>query len=184
MYRILVLLVFCILGLGRVVPVQTPERGAAQIGTVLDLWVAKTEELVVAAADALPETAYGFRPTAGEFAGVRTFAEQVTHLAAANYQLAAKASGEEPPPGTQNETAPPSIKTKADVMAYLRGSFAALHRAARRIDVQNVEVPIVVGKETQNATGLVLDALAHSQNHYGQMVVYLRMNRIVPPASR
>jgi hypothetical protein len=50
--------------------------------------------------------------------------------------------------------------------------------------VQNLEDPFMVGKETQNGVGLVVDALAHSQNHYGQMVEYLRMNHIVPPESR
>lgn len=156
----------------------------APIGAIVDLWVAKTEQIVVPAADALPEGLYGFRPTAGEFAGVRSFAEQVTHLSAANYQLAARVLGEEPPAGTVNETAPASVQTKAQVMDYLRGSFQALHRAAARITVENAEDPIVIGRETENAVGLVMDAIAHAQNHYGQMVEYLRMNHIVPPASR
>jgi hypothetical protein len=76
------------------------------------------------------------------------------------------------------------VKTKPQIMDYLRGSFASLHRAAARINARNAEDPILVGKETQSAVGLVVDAIAHAQNHYGQMVEYLRMNRIVPPASR
>jgi DinB superfamily len=162
---------------------QSP-AARAPIGAIVDLWVAKTEQIVVPAADALPEGLYGFRPTVGEFAGVRSFAEQVRHLSAANYQLAARVLGEEPPAGTSNEAAPASVQTKAQVMDYLRGSFQALHRAAGRITVQNVEDPIVIGKETENAVGVVIDAIAHAQNHYGQMVEYLRMNHIVPPASR
>src|SRR5262249_47568463 len=155
-----------------------------RIGEVIDLWVTRTEQLVVPAADALPDGAYEFRPTVGEFTGVRTFAEQVTHLAAANYQLAALALGEDPPPGTRDETAPPTVRTKAEIMSSLRGSFASLHRAARRINVRNVEDVVVVGNESQNAAGAVIDALVHDQNHYGQIVEYLRMNGIVPPASR
>ena len=69
-------------------------------------------------------------------------------------------------------------------MAYLKGSFAMLHCAATGLTVQNVETPIAIRSETQSALGLIIDALAHAQNHYGQMVEYLRMNRIVPPASR
>jgi len=69
-------------------------------------------------------------------------------------------------------------------MEYLRGSFERLHRAAAGLTVENAEAPIIVGKETQNGVGLVIDAIAHAQNHYGQMIEYLRMNRIVPPASR
>jgi len=163
---------------------QPSESARAPIGRVVDLWVTKTEQLVVPAADALPEPSYDFTPSAGEFKGVRSFADQVKHLAAANYQLAARVLGDAPPAGTRNETAPASVKTKAQVMDYLRESFEWLHRAAARITLQNVEDPIVVGKETQNGVGLVIDALAHSQNHYGQMVEYLRMNHIVPPASR
>jgi len=70
------------------------------------------------------------------------------------------------------------------VMEYLRASFQSLHRAASGITVQNAEDPIVTGKEMQSGVGLMIDALAHAQNHYGQMVEYLRMNGIIPPASR
>jgi hypothetical protein len=158
-------------------PIVTVARG-------VDVRVIQTEQLVIPAADALPEELYGFAPTAGEFAGVRTFAEQVKHLAATNYQLAALALGEQPPVGTANETAPPTVRTKAQIMEYLRGSFASLHRAALLINPQNLEEPVVVGGSAQIRVGLIIDALAHAQNHYGQIVEYLRMNRIVPPASR
>ena|SRR5437899_1346772 len=181
--RHLVLLLWLV-GSGLPVRAQSAQDHRAAIGTVIDLWVTKTEQLVVPAADALPESSYGFRPTAGEFTGVRTFAEQVKHLAAANYQLAAIALGEDPPPGTQNETAPDSVRTKSEILCYLHGSFVSLHRAATRINRRNLEDRIVVGKESENAVGLVVDALAHAQNHYGQMAEYLRLNGIVPPASR
>jgi hypothetical protein len=90
--------------------------------------VTQIEELVVPAADALPEEQYAFAPTNGEFKGARTFAEQVKHLAAANWQLGARAAGETPPAGTHDETAPESIRTKAQIMDYLRGSFACSTR--------------------------------------------------------
>ena len=76
---------------------------------VLDFWVTNTEQLLVPAADAMPEAKYSFAPSNGEFSGVRTFAEQVKHLAAANYQLAAATLGEEPPAGTDHETAPEPV---------------------------------------------------------------------------
>jgi uncharacterized damage-inducible protein DinB len=153
------------------------------IRQVLDFWVTETEQLVVPAADAMPEDQYSFAPSNGEFKGVRSFAEQVKHLAAANYQLGAGALGEEPPAGTRNEAAPDSVKTKAEIMEYLKGSFALLHRAAATIDEKNMNEPI---QKMKNRTRLwlVIDAVAHSSNHYGQMVEYLRMNGIVPPASR
>ena len=163
---------------------QPPARPGIPIDRIADVWVTKTEQLLIPAADALPENLYAFAPTAGEFTGVRTFGEQVKHLAAANYQLAALILGEQPPSGTANEAAPASVRTKAQIMEYLRGSFASLHRAARRLTTQNLEDPILVGRDPQTGIGVILDAVAHSQNHYGQIVEYLRMNRIVPPASR
>jgi len=163
---------------------QTPVQSHVSIARSLDAWVARVEAPIVAAADALPEPLYAFAPTAGEFAGVRTFGEQVKHLAAANHQLAALALGEQSPPGTANETAPADVRTKAEIIAYLRASFASLHRAASTITVQNLEEQIFIGKRTEIRVGVIIDALAHAEDHYGQMVEYLRMNRIVPPASR
>src|SRR5262249_40117447 len=171
--------------LGRVASAQTTTTSQpALVATIVDRWVTKIEELTVPAADALPDTAYGFVPTAGEFAGVRSFGEQVKHLAAANYQLAGKALHHEPPAGTRNETAPASVRTKAEIIAYLKESFVWLHRAARGLTLQNIEDPIAMNKETESPLGLIIDALAHSQNHYGQLVEYLRMNHVIPPASR
>jgi hypothetical protein len=156
---------------------------ARTVSQVLDLWVTNTEQLLVPAADAMPEEKYSFAPTEGEFKGVRTFADQVKHLAAANYQLGAGVLGEEPPSGTENETAPESVRSKEEIMRYLRGSFACLHRAAAAIDEKNMDEP-VPAKGGRTRLWLLVDALVHSSNHYGQLVEYLRMNGIVPPASR
>ena len=68
-------------------------------------------------------------------------------------------------------------------MEYLRGSFACLHRAAAAINEKNMNQPIAA-KGGRTRMWLLIDAVAHSSNHYGQMVEYLRMNGIVPPASR
>lgn len=158
---------------------------------VIEHRIATVEKDLVPLAEAMPEKRYSFAPTngqfaGGQFAGVRTFAEQVKHLAAANYQLGSMALGEQPPAGTKNESAPESVKSKAEIMEYLRGSFACLHRAAAMIDEKNLTEPIKGGSGTWQRTrlGLLVDAIAHASNHYGQMVVYLRMNGIVPPASR
>jgi hypothetical protein len=161
-------------------PVPAEDRA---ISKVLEFWVSETERLVVPAAEAMPESSYSFAPTNGEFKSARTFAEQVKHLAAANYQLGAGALGEDPPAGTQDESAPASIRTKAEIVEYLRGSFACLHRAAAAISEKNMNQPIAA-KGGRTRMWLLIDAVAHSSNHYGQMVEYLRMNGIVPPASR
>jgi hypothetical protein len=153
------------------------------VSQVADFWVTNTEQLLVPAAEAMPEAKYLFAPSNGEFTGVRSFAEQIKHLAAANYQLAAAALGENPPEGTHNETAPDSIKTKEEVIDYLKGSFVALHRAAAAINESNMNDPIA-SKGNRTRLLMLIDALVHSSNHYGQMVEYLRINNIVPPASR
>ena len=153
------------------------------VSQVVDFWVTNTEQLLVPAADAMPEAKYPFAPTTGEFSGVRTFAEQVKHLAAANYQLAAATLGEEPPAGTDHETAPDAVKSKGQIMDYLKGSFTSLHRAAAAINESNMDDPIP-SKGNRTRLLMLIDAIAHSSNHYGQMVEYLRMNNIVPPASQ
>lgn len=165
------------------VPAQTePEAEQRSIGKELDSWVIRTQELLVPAADAMPEEKYSFAPLNGEFRGVRTFAEQVKHLAATNYIAAAKALGEKPPHGEVQEAAPDSVRTKEEILDYLKGSFAYLHRAAAAINESN-EAEILSGPKWTRP-GFVVDALLHSQNHYGQMVEYLRMNGIIPPESR
>jgi len=158
-------------------------REKRSLAKELDVWVSKTEQHLVAAAEAMPEEKYGFAPTGGEFSGVRTFGEQVKHLAAANYILASAALGQKPPNGEQGESAPDFLKSNADIMNYLRGSFAYLHRAAAAVS-ENNETETIEAFDGRTLPGLVVDALCHSWNHYGQMIEYLRINAIVPPASR
>ncbi len=185
MFAALLLLASCRFMLG-----QTDKQGGDfGAGQVLDLMVTNAEREIVPAADAMPEDKYSFAPAGGEFKGVRTFAGQVKHLAAANYQLSARILGEKPPAGTvgtKNETAPDAVKTKAEIMEHLKGSFAYLHKAVATIDERNAVEPIKGASGTWQRTrlGLAVDAIAHSNDHYGQMVEYLRMNGIVPPASR
>lgn len=151
---------------------------------VLDFWVSHTEKEVVSAADAMPEDKYSFAPTKGEFTGVRTFAGQVKHLSAVNYRLAARILGEKPLHGEQGETAPDSIKSKAQIMDYVKGSFAVLHRAVAAINEENMLELLTSGDGPKDRLQCAVGSVAHSNNHYGQIVEYLRMNGIVPPASR
>ncbi len=175
-----VILLLCTTRVIAQVATPTEPRTVSQ---VVDFWVTDTEHLLVPAADAMPEAKYSFAPSNGEFLGVRTFAEQVKHLAAANYQLAAATLGEEPPSGTDHETAPDLVKTKAQIMEYLKESFTALHRAAAALNENNMDDPIP-SKGNRTRLLMLIDTLVHSSDHYGQLVEYLRMNNIVPPASR
>lgn len=143
---------------------------------------------IVSAAAAMPADKFGFAPTAGEFTGVRTFSHQVKHLAATNYILAAAALGQDPPAGSGDEEGPDSAVTKPQIIAYLQGSFDALDRAVDAIGNPNIAVhtsPIspFQGKSATRIS-LITEAMVHSYDHYGQMVEYLRMNGVIPPASR
>ncbi len=158
------------------------------ISQALDYWIFNCEKEVVSAADAMPEAKYSFVPTAGEFTGARTFDEKVKHLAANNYRMAARMLGQTPTPDQEAETGPDAVRSKPEILHYLKGSFAALHRSAAAITAENAVAPVLqerLGTARQNTrVQFAVDAVAHSYDHYGQMVEYLRMNSIVPPASR
>ncbi len=154
----------------------------------LQVFLKLGQTLIVSAADAMPADKYGFAPTDGEFKGVRTFGQQVKHLAAANHILAAAALAEEPPTGAGDEMGPEAVRTKAEILDYLSGSFEHLARAIDRIGDKNTTVkssPISPLKRTETTRlALTVEAMIHAFDHYGQMVEYLRMNGVVPPASR
>jgi uncharacterized damage-inducible protein DinB len=154
----------------------------------LQVFLRSVQKQIVSAAEAMPADKYGFAPTDGEFKGVRTFGQQVKHLAATNHILAAAALGEEPPVDAGDEMGPESVRTKAEILEYLNGSFAHLAKAIDAIGDKTATVnssPISPLKATQTTRlALTVESLIHSFNHYGQMVEYLRMNGIVPPASR
>jgi hypothetical protein len=153
---------------------------------VIDAWITNTETHLIGVADAMPEDKYSFAPSNGQFKNVRTFAEQLKHLAANNYRQAAVILGEPPTADQVHEKGPDSVKTKAQVVDYLKGSFASLHKAVATMNEKNQVEPIAGASGTwQRARlGLAIDAVAHSFDHYGQLVEYLRMNGIVPPGSR
>ena len=139
----------------------------------------------VGAADAMPEDKYSFAPTtAGEFKGVRTFAQQVKHVAAVNYIFGATILNEKLPVDVGGESGPDSVKSKAEIMQFLKDSFAYLHKAVTSINDKNAldEVSLFGMKMSKLSVGTF--STAHPFDHYGQMVEYLRMNSIIPPASR
>jgi hypothetical protein len=179
-----------LLALSHLAPAQMdkPSQPATQLTTrqVIDAWITNTENHLLPVASVMPEDKYSFAPSNGEFKNVRTFAEQLKHLAANNYRMAAIMLGEKPTADQVNEQGPDSVKTKAEIVDYLKGSFASLHKAVAAINQKNEVEPIRGTSRTwQRARlGLAMDAVAHSFDHYGQLVEYLRMNGIVPPDSR
>lgn len=177
----ILLVLLCLLG--PAVSAQTQYTVAQS----LDHWINNAERDIVSAADAMPEERYAFKPQcSGEFADVRTFGQQVKHLASNNYRMAKRILGQNATPDEEAETGPDTVQTKAQIMEYVRGSFVALHRAVATVNPENMLTPQFkrMAPKQNNALQFATDAVAHSYDHYGQMVEYLRMNGIVPPSSR
>ena len=163
-----------------------PAEEHRTVTMVLDRLTSNVEQEFVAAADAMPEDKYSFAPTNGEFKGVRTYAQQVKHVAAVNYIFGAAILSEKVPVDVGDESGPASLTTKADILKYLKDSFVYVHKAVATINEKNVveTVRSPFGEGSVSRLGLATSVPAHGYDHYGQMVVYLRMNGIVPPASR
>jgi hypothetical protein len=145
------------------------------------------ESEVVGAAKAMPADKYSFAPAQGIFAAnrstrfdtVRTFVAQVTHLAQANYFFFGW-SGVKP---DRDLKALGDITTKDEALAALEASFVYAHKAIATITAENAFVVFKPVDGFTTRTTIAAFAAAHGYDHYGQMVEYLRMNGIVPPAS-
>jgi hypothetical protein len=167
---------------------QTKSQAPPTISSVLDNQVKGLEHEFVPASEAMPADKFNFAPSPslGEFKDSRTFAQQVSHVAATNYVVAAAILGEKPPVETEgpNENGPASLKTKDDIVKYLKDSFSYVHKAIATITPENAVAPVTVpwGKSTRLA--LASMPAWHGFDHYGQMAIYLRLNGIIPPASR
>jgi len=177
----------CLLLVGSIGLAQTEKAAEPRtVSQVLNGSIANIENEFVSAAEAMPEDKYSFAPTNGEFKGVRTFAGQIKHVAAVNYIIGAAILGEKPPVDTGEENGPASMTTKADIVKFLKDSFAYAHKAAGTINENNLVAPIKspFGNGPATRLALAVGVSGHCSDHYGQLVEYLRMNGIIPPASR
>jgi uncharacterized damage-inducible protein DinB len=158
----------------------------ASITKICDAGISQVEGEVIALAQAMPADKYNFAPTNGEFKGVRTFGEQMSHIALVNYMMASRVLGEKNPVEVgKGENGPDSLKTKEAIVKFLKDSFVYAHKAANSITMENYteEVKTSPG-HTSTRAALIAEPVWHSFDHYGQAVVYARMNGVVPPASR
>jgi len=174
-----------------------PKAPAVAPGTMIepaksfDGMLSGFEEEMMGLAKAMPAEKYNFAPSAAIFVpaqkpdylspndkGVRTFGQMVAHVAQANYFFGKSLSG------TKSDVDVKAIGTLTDkdkIVAALTESFAFAHKAMGTLTAQNA-FESVHGVDTRAslAGGLV----AHGYDHYGQLVEYLRMNGLVPPASQ
>jgi hypothetical protein len=168
-------------------PAQQSQQPPPTMASAVDREISSIEKQIVDAADAMPEDRFNFSPErlnipGSDYKGVRTFALQVKHVAASNYFLWSPLTGDRLPEGLKDGNGPEDLKTKADIVQFLKDSFALGHKAAATLTSQNMLQTAENSKSTR--LHLATFAVAHAFDHYGQMVEYLRMNGILPPASR
>jgi uncharacterized damage-inducible protein DinB len=194
--QIFVLLVALIFALGAVAQgtggaaaagTAQAQQPAPTVASILDREISAIEKLVVDAAEAMPEDKFNFSPETlnipgDDYKGVRSFAVQVKHVGASNYFIWSPITGEKLPEDLKDGNGPESLKTKTEIIKFLKDSFALGHRAAGTLTTENMlQLP---GRSKSTRLHLATFGVAHAYDHYGQMIVYLRMNGIVPPASR
>ena len=190
-FLLLGLLIFAVAALGQgtksTAAVGAPQTQQSTIAIIVDREISNVEKQVVDVAEAMPEEKYNFTPESlnipgDDYKGVRTFAGQVKHVAASNYFIWSPLTGDKLPEGLKDGNGPQSIKTKAEIISFLKDSFALGHKAAATLTTENMlQTP---GSSKSTRLRLAVFGVEHAFDHYGQMVEYLRMNGIVPPASR
>jgi uncharacterized damage-inducible protein DinB len=139
------------------------------------LWKESADYIVASAMD-VPDTKYGFKPTAT----VRSFGEMIAHVAGAQGTFCAIALGEKPP---AEDAVEQTAKTKAALIEALRSSNAYCARAYAQSDAATAATVDLFGEPRTRLYTLMMNAM-HDNEHYGNLVTYLRMLGMVPPSSR
>lgn len=157
------------------------------LASMVDREISAVEQQLLDAAEAMPDDKFNFTPesltiSGDDYKGVRSFAVQVKHVASSNYLIWSPITGDAVPAAIKDGNGPADIKTKAEILKFLKDSFALGHKAAATLTPENMLQPVGKGKSAR--LHLAEFGVAHAYDHYGQMVEYLRMNGIVPPASR
>lgn len=164
-------------------PPATPAKPAAGApvapAEVYGKLLSRVEDQFVGAVEAMPEDKFDFAPAAsmGEYKGVRSFSAMVKHVTEANDFF----FHDPTKPMTDFRPQIEGLKTKAEIVKALKDSFATAHAYVDAITPENAFVTLKSGSTRAGQASL---GIAHVMDHYGQLVEYLRMNGIVPPASR
>lgn len=155
---------------------------------VIERLFSNIEKNIVSTAEAMPEDKFDFTPESlnlkgSEFKGVRTFAGQIKHLAADNFAIWSPITGDPLRADIKDVNGPENIKTKAEIIQFLKESFILGHKAIATLTEKNATDMLPFRGDNLPRLDLAFYALTHANEHYGQMVVYLRMCGIIPPAS-
>ncbi|MFZ0591748.1 MAG: DinB family protein [Bryobacteraceae bacterium] len=132
---------------------------------------------VIAAAQEMPEQNYSFKPTPD----VRTFGQLVGHVADAQYLFCSTAAGE---PNPMKEGIEKTKTSKAELVAALKDAVAYCDKTyGGMTDAQGAQMAKFFNFDLARLTILSVNT-AHADEHYGNMVTYLRMKGLVPPSSQ
>ena len=139
------------------------------------LWSSVRDNITQSAVD-MPENLYSYRPTAD----VRTFGEMIGHIAGSQRMYCAIALGENPP---AEDAVEKSAKTKAALVQAMKESNEYCARAYKQTDAATAAAAEIFGAKRTRLFAL-LGNVTHDSEHYGNIVTYMRMNKMVPPSSR
>jgi len=134
----------------------------------------RVKDILVRAAEKMPEESYSFQPTPE----VRTFGQLAAHVADTNYYLGGLLLGEKPPAADIEKTK----KTKAEIVAALKESVAYVDKGFALGDGDAAKLVKLFGRDASKFSVFAL-AIGHGFEHYGNMVTYMRMKGLVPPSS-
>lgn len=161
--------------------------GSKPVSEIMSDQLSLSEKNIKSLAEAVPDDKYNFVPSGAEFKTSRSFGGQLKHIATANYMFGASILGEKMPIETKGPDGPENIKTKAEITKFLNDSYAYLHKALDSITDKNatelIKNPFGM-KDPWTRLGVATLSAGHGFDHYGQMVIYSRLNGIVPPGSR
>jgi uncharacterized damage-inducible protein DinB len=158
---------------------EPPKPAVGLSQAVLEQWNDVGRKLITMAED-FPEDKYDFKPTPAQ----RTFAEQLLHMAGANYFFINLASGQKPP--EQEDPPRAKYKTKADVVAFVKKSFddgAAVIKSKGDAGMAGMMVDPFANQQVR-VFDWAYGFIEHCGEHYGQLAVYYRVAGLVPPESR
>lgn len=161
-------------------PADIPKSIAESVSTTLQF----TEGNLLGLAEAMPEDKYSFAPKNGNFRGVRSFGEQIKHIACAQFAFFNEFEGKKPPDECEKGGHDPA-RTKSELINYLKSSFDYSNRVLATLTANNA-LDRIEGRYAGPNTKLGISVVAvwHLTDHYGQLVEYLRMNGIVPPQTQ
>jgi hypothetical protein len=160
--------------------VFTPVFAAEGIAKVFDDQISTIEREVLGLAQKMPADKYDFAPTNGTFTGVRTYALQVKHIATEIFRIAEALTGEKAPVDIgPTDNGPDALKTKDQIIDYFKTAIAFARKGVGTITEKNTNDPVPFGRNATRASAAAFIGL-HTYDHYGQMVVYGRMNGIIP----